>query len=123
MNNFSHSTLTLDGQLHNMAGDARIKHFTTNSAEVNLSAIFTGQVESVSRTFVVGKDRAVVITDEIRGGKSRLPVRWQMVTRAEVRLDGERAELRQEGRVLRATIISPVGASFEVAEAKRPMTA
>jgi len=120
LNNFSHNTLTLDGELHNMTGDARITQFTTNSAIVNLSAVFAGQAENVTRSFVVGKDRTVVIADEIRGAKPRLPVRWQMVTRAQVSPDNKRAELRQDGMVLRATIISPADATFEVAEAQPP---
>jgi hypothetical protein len=43
-----------------------------------------------------------------------------MVTRADIRLDGQRAELRQEGRVLRAQIISPAGAKFASASAQPP---
>ncbi|HEX5220713.1 MAG TPA: heparinase II/III family protein [Verrucomicrobiae bacterium] len=120
LNNFSHNTLTLDGQLHNMAGDARITQFGNNEAAVDLSAIFEGQATKVTRQFTVGNDRTVLILDEIRGGKPRLPVRWQMVTRAEARVDGTRAELRQDGRMLRATIISPEGASFEVVDAQPP---
>jgi len=120
LNNFSHNTLTLGGQLHDVAGDARITQFAANSAEVNLSAIFAGQAENVIRVFAVGSDRTVVVRDEIRGGKPGLPVRWQMVTRAEVRLDGAHAELQQDGRGLRASILQPVGAKFEVADAQPP---
>lgn len=120
LNNFSHNTLTLGGQLHHMAGDARIVEFTTNSARVNLAAIFTGQADSVNRRFLVGEDRSVLIRDEIAGAKPGLPVRWQMVTRADIRLDGHRAELRQDGRVLRAQILSPAGAKFASASAQPP---
>lgn len=120
LNNFSHSTLTLGGQLHNMAGDARITSFTTNSGKVNLNAVFGGQAESVTRRFLVETNRVVSIQDEIAGAKANLPVRWQMVTRAEVQLDGQRAELRQDGRMLRARVLSPTGAKFEVADAQPP---
>lgn len=120
LNNFSHNTLTLGGQLHNMAGDARITKFTTNLADVSLTAVFAGQADLVTRRFVVGEDRSVLIRDEITGGKRGLSVRWQMVTRAEVRLDGTRAELRQDGRVLSAYICSQNDAHFEVAEAHPP---
>lgn len=120
LNNFSHSTLTLGGQLHRMAGDARITRFTTNAAEVDLSAIFAGQAQRVTRRFTVGPDRSVLIQDEITGAKTGLPVRWQMVTRSDVRLDGKRAELREDSRVLRATIVSPGALSFEVADAQPP---
>jgi len=120
LNNFSHSTLTFDGQLHNMAGDARITKFTTNSAAVNLTAIFAGQAESVTRQFAVGEDRSVLIHDEITGAKPGLSVRWQMVTRADVRLAGDSAKLTSEGRALGAKVISPAGARWEVASAQPP---
>ncbi len=120
LNNFSHNTLTLDGQLHNMAGDARITSFKTNSAEVDLSAIFTGQAKRVRRQFTVGPDRSVLIQDELTDAKADLPVRWQMVTCAQVQPDGAHAELRQDGRVLRASILQPTGATFAVADAQPP---
>jgi hypothetical protein len=120
LNNFSHNTLTLGGQLHKVAGDARITEFATNLAKVNLSAIFAGQAEKVTRDFVVDDDKTVQVRDEITGGKPGLSVRWQMVTRAELRVDGGRAELRQDGRILRATVTSPANATFEVADAQPP---
>lgn len=120
LNNFSHNTLTLGGQLHHMAGDARIEEFTTHAARVNLAAIFTGQVDQANRRFTVGENRSVLIRDVITGAKPGLSVRWQMVTRADIRLDGSRAELRQEGRVLRAQILSPAGAQFATASAQPP---
>lgn len=120
LNNFSHSTLTLGGQLHQMAGDARITRFTTNEAEVDLSAIFSGQAKRVTRRFTVGPDRSVLIQDEITGAKTGLPVRWQMVTRAQVRPAGRRVELRQEGRTLHASLQQPADATFSVSDAQPP---
>lgn len=120
LNNFSHNTLTLDGQLHHMAGDARITAFTTNSAEVNLSAVFAGQAKTVMRQFTVGPERSVLIQDQLTGVKSGASVRWQMLTRAEVRLVGAQAELRQDGRVLKARVLSPADAKFDVVDAQPP---
>ena len=120
LNNFSHNTLTLGGQLHRMAGDARITEFTTNSARVNLSAIFAGQAQRVSRRFSIGEGRSVRIRDEIAGAKPGLSVRWQMLTRATVQLSGRNADLRQEGRALRAQIVSPGGVMFSSASAQPP---
>ena len=120
LNNFSHSTLTLDGRLHNGAGDARITHFTTNSATVNLTGIFSGQARSVTRQFTLGEKRSVLIRDEIVGAKPGLSVRWQLVTRAAAQVTGNRAELRQDGQVLNAQILSPAGATFEITSADPP---
>lgn len=120
LNNFSHSTLTLDNQLHRVNGDARITGFTTNSATVDLSEIFAGQAQRVTRTFTVGADRSVLIRDDITGAKAGLPVRWQLVTKAQVQLEGSQAKLRQGGKLLRAAIESPAAAHFEVADAQPP---
>ena len=120
LNNFSHNTLTLGGKLHNMAGDARITAFTTNSATVNLSQIFAGQVGSAVRHFHVGENRTVVIRDDLTTGKPGLSVRWQMVTRAKISVNNNEATLRQEGKTLTAKILAPVDAHFEIASAQPP---
>ena len=120
LNNFSHNTLTLGGKLHNMAGDARITAFTTNSATVSLSQIFAGQVGSAVRHFHVGENRTVVIRDDLTTGKPGLSVRWQMVTRAKISVNNNEATLRQEGKTLTAKILAPVDAHFEIASAQPP---
>ena len=48
-------------------------------------------------------------------------VRWAMVTRAQVELNGSEATLRQNGKTLQAKILSPDGASFEVIPADPPV--
>ena len=120
LNNFSHNTLTLGGQLHNMIGDARITAFTTNSATVNLSEIFADQAEQVTRRFAVGSNRSVRVCDEIAGAEPGLSVRWQMVTKADIQIKKGGAVLRQDGQVLAAKIVSPAGAEFEIASAQPP---
>lgn len=120
LNNFSHNTLTLDGKLHNVAGDARITGFTTNSATVDLSQIFAGQAGRVVRQFHVGDRRTVVVRDELSDAKPGLTVRWQMVTHAAIEVDGTRALLRHGQKGLGAKILSPAGARFESADAQPP---
>jgi oligo-alginate lyase len=120
LNNFSHNTLTLGGQLHKMKGDARITSFTANSATVNLTQIFAGQAGSVVRRFSVGENRRVEIRDEIVFAKPGLTVRWQMVTHAKISVDQDRATLRQDGKILTVKILAPAGARFEIASAQPP---
>jgi len=120
LNNFSHNTLTLGGQLHNMAGDARITAFTDHAATVDLSKIFAGQARSVVRQFSVGENKRVTVRDEIAGAKPGLAVRWQMVTHAEITGNQNQAVLRESGKLFSAKIISPVGATFEIASAQPP---
>ena len=120
LNNFSHNTLTLGGQLHNMTGDARITDFSTNSATVNLSEIFAGQADSVTRKFSVVENKTVSIRDDIVAAKSGLSVRWQMVTHTKISTNNNQATLQQDGRTLAVKILSPSGAHFEIASAQPP---
>ncbi len=120
LNNFSHNTLTLGGKLHNMKGDARITQFGTNSATVNLTAIFDKQAGSVIRQFSIGENRCVVIRDEIAKAKPGLSVRWQMLTHASINTNVNEAVLQQNGKTLTAKIISPTNARFGIASAQPP---
>jgi hypothetical protein len=120
LNNYSHNTLTLGNQLHNMRGDARITNFKTNSATVDLSRIFRGQASNVTRQFFVGPDRSVRIHDEIFGASPGLAVRWQMVTAAKIKTKKDQATLRSNGKILTAKILSPAGAQFTTASAQPP---
>jgi hypothetical protein len=120
LNNYSHNTLTLGGSLHNVAGQARITAFNADSATVDLSPIFAGQAGRVLRHFSVGKNKKVVVRDEIAAGKPGLSVRWQMVTRASISAQENEATLRQNGRMLSAKILAPAGARFESGDAQPP---
>jgi hypothetical protein len=120
LNNFSHNTLTFDGKLHQVSGDARITALTTNAATVNLSEIFAGQAGPVTRHFKVGANRSVLIRDEIAAAKPGTTVRWQMVTKADIQIEKGGAVLRQDGRRLSAKIISPGDAAFQIASAQPP---
>ena len=119
LNNFSHSTLTLGGQLHNAGGRAAITAFDPHTATVDLSAVFTPQAKAVFRHFDFQPDR-IRIRDEIQGATNGLSVRWQMLTRAAITLNGDAAALRQDGKIMQARILSPAGARFETASAQPP---
>ena len=118
VNNFSHNTLTLGGKLHNMAGDARITDFSTNSATVNLSEIFAGQARQVTRRFSIGENRTVTIRDDIVAAMPGLSVRWQMLTRTKISVNNNEATLQQGDKTLALKILSPADAHFEIASAQ-----
>lgn len=120
LNNFSHNTLTLGGKLHQVNGNARITESTANTSTIDLTPVFDEQAKSVIRRFAVGGNRMVGIRDEISGAQPGLSVRWQMVTHTEIAVNGERATLRKDGKVLVAKIVSPAGAKFSIASAQPP---
>jgi hypothetical protein len=123
LNNFSHNTLTLGGQLHRVTGDARIVAFNADAgrATLDLTKIFAGQATNVVRHFQLGKNREVDIRDELSGLKPGETVRWQLVTHAKVEIARDHAVLRQAGKTLQAQLITPVGANFEVIRADPPL--
>ena len=62
--------------------------------------------------------RAVHVRDELTGLKE--PARWGMVTAARIKLDGNEATLTQDGKTLRAKILEPAGAKFQIVSTKPP---
>lgn len=119
LNNRSHNTLTLNDQLHQVTGAARITDFSPEGATLDLSPVFEGQAGSVRREFKV-EGRQVVVIDELEGLKPGSPVRWTMATRAEVAPKGHTAILRQDGKTLKARLSGPAEARFQALEAEPP---
>ena len=73
----------------------RFTGFDSGGAELDLSPVFEGQADSVTRKFIV-KDRKVRITDELKGVEPGSTVRWTMATPAEVTAGTRRATLAQD---------------------------
>jgi hypothetical protein len=124
LSNRSHSTLTLGGQLHRVAGHARITHFSAEAdrahAIVDLTPVFAGQATAVHRGFKLLPGRRVLVQDELSGLKPGSTVRWQMTTRAEITCADTTATLRQDGRTLHAQLLAPAGAVFTTEPAEPP---
>jgi hypothetical protein len=124
LNNFSHNTLTLGGQLHRVEGHATVTRFSTAAgrrfATLDLSPVFAGQASRVHRGFHLQPDRGFVVQDEISGCAPGRTIRWQMATEAQVAVHGDTATLTQAGRTLTARILAPSGARFNVAPAAPP---
>ncbi|MDQ3812662.1 MAG: heparinase II/III-family protein, partial [Armatimonadota bacterium] len=127
LNNFSHSTLTINNQLHRADGHAAITHFSAGDdpgAIVDLSAVFQEQATKVRRGFVFRLGSHVLMRDEIEGLKAGDTVRWAMLTKAEVSIpdasNGAEAMLREGGQELRVRHQSSVNSKFEVIAADPP---
>ncbi len=61
LNNLSHNTLTINGERHQVNGNATIKDFSADAktAVVDLSPVFAGQAEKVTRRFAFLPGRAL----------------------------------------------------------------
>ena len=118
LNNFSHNTLTISGQLHQARGRAGITRFSDGAgaphAVVELTEIFSERAAKVVRGFKILPDRKVLIQDELEGVTPNDLVQWTFVTRAEVGVDGRHAVLRQGNKTLRIFLAAPEDGAFEV---------
>jgi hypothetical protein len=88
-------------------------------AIADLSSAYSADAESVRRGAALLDHFGILVQDEIvwRPDREERVVRWQLMTNAEIRLDGARAVLSNCGRSLEARILSPQGARFSVVSA------
>jgi hypothetical protein len=115
LNNFAHNTLTLGNQLHRVSGHATLRGFEGgDTASVDLAPVFAGQASRVERSFQIKSDGGVVVADALAGLAPGTEVRWQMLTRAKVGLDGRTATLEQAGRRLTVALRAPADAVWQV---------
>jgi oligo-alginate lyase len=107
LNNFAHSTLTINDQLHQVAGTGTFTQVNLDAhkrfVQLEMGSVFQGQASAVSRSLRL-QDGAVIIRDELAGLKAGAVVRWQLPTRANLMLDGAQAKLQQSGQQLMARL-------------------
>ena len=118
LSNRSHNTLVLGGGLQSSFAEASITAFDSTpeqvSAIVDLSGGYGQWARRVRRGYALLDRSRVLIQDEVEPLYAGFDVRWQMVTAAEIALDGATATLTQDGQTLHADILEPAGATFEV---------
>jgi hypothetical protein len=108
-NNFGHSTLTVNDQLHIVNGQAtlvEVKEGAQPEAIFDITAPFGDKLKSAKRTFTKDSPTSLVITDEIETSDMTKIITWQLMTTADVELTKDGAILRQEGKMLRLENIS-----------------
>jgi hypothetical protein len=122
LNNKSHNTLVIDEQIQNPSAKCNVVAFHSApqraAAMVDMSAAYQGQASSARRGIELLDRRAVHVRDELAGVNGE--VRWGIVTEAQIELAGRQATLTQNGKTLRAEILAPAGARFEIVSTKPP---
>jgi hypothetical protein len=122
-----HNTITLDGQNNqDVKAKAPIISFDDTagspSAVADLNEAYRPKAEKVQRGIALLDGKQVCIEDEIEA-KEPVDVAWHFHTDAKVEIDGATATLSQpaQGKLpaasMRAKILSPAGAHFEVIDA------
>jgi hypothetical protein len=111
----AHSVLMVDGQQQRFDGKAPIVLAKTGRTVVNLDSIYQGQLASARRGVALQEDRSVVVQDEVKAPGKAANVRWAMVTRADVKIDGVgHATLTQAGKKLGFRVLEPAGAVVKI---------
>jgi len=111
----SHNVLMVDGQQQRVDGHAKITVAKTGRTVVDTSSVYRGQLERAQRGVALQPDRSVLVQDEFRAPDRAVTVRWAMVTRAEVTINGPgRATLVQEGRKLAFRVLAPAAVKLKI---------
>lgn len=88
LNNHSHNTLTVNGKLHNMAGNAKLVSKTTEpnftAAVFDLSTVFWPDLSQAQREISIINKTRVALQDELTAGDKEVTVRWAMLTQAKI---------------------------------------
>lgn len=108
----SHNTVLIDGENQNTRAKAAME-MRDGAAVIDLSHAYPGKLSSWTRTVRIAEGNAAVIRDDIAAPEPVDAV-WGMVTDADIKLDGGRATLAKGAATLRAQIVSPKDAVFEV---------
>ena len=108
-NNFGHSTLSVNNQLHVVDGKAEIIDFKDGAqpaATIDLTPAFKGQLKSAQRTFVKEDATSLIVEDKIEVSAETNWITWQMLTQADVQIVKGGAVLRQDGQTLKLENLS-----------------
>jgi hypothetical protein len=117
-NSLSHNTLVIGGQSQRYPGGGEVTVFASTPARthavMDLSSAYRGQAGKVLRGVAMLDRCRVLLRDELQGVAPGTRVRWGMVTHATVKIAESTATLTQDGKALRAEILEPAGARFEI---------
>jgi hypothetical protein len=104
LNNKAHNTLTINNQLQQVKGYAKIDKFSDKPdftyAVSDLSSIYSGELESAKRGVAIVDQQFVVISDELIAANQPTTVRWTMMTTATPELSNNSIKLTKDGKTL-----------------------
>jgi hypothetical protein len=112
LNNYSHSTLTVNGELQRVDGYAKIDRYSDDPGFSygisDISSLYSTTLESVTRGAGIVDQEYVIIRDELSTGHDPAVIRWQMLTGAVVQVTGNNsATLTFDGKTLQLRVDSP----------------
>jgi Heparinase II/III-like protein len=114
-----HSTLTINGERHLVAGEAKItKTFKTKDckgAELDLSPVFANSVRQVIRKVSLDAKNDLSIIDKIKTNDKDAKVAWQMVAPNDAKIVGpNQIELTKDGKKMLLTVTAPTAIEMKI---------
>lgn len=111
----AHNVLMVDGQNQRVEGMAPLVLAKPGRTVVDVTSVYRGQLAGAYRGAALQSDRSVRVQDEFTTLGNSVSVRWAMVTRADVRIEGPgRATLSQQGRKLGFHVLEPEGVKLRI---------
>ncbi|MCD4824563.1 MAG: heparinase II/III family protein [Phycisphaerae bacterium] len=120
----SHNTLVIGDKLQ-LAADSESKVVafhsspTRSHAVVDMSKPYRRQAKKLLRGVAMLGRQAVLVQDEITAPENS-EIRWGMVTRAKIKIDGRKAVLTQDGKTLHVEVVEPVDAVLKIVSTAPP---
>lgn len=108
-NNFGHSTLTVNGELHAVDGMVSLIDFQDGKqpeASFNMTPTLAGLVTRATRRFVREGPSSLLIEDKLEINELTDMITWQLMTLAEVEITNNGIILHQNGQQLRLENLS-----------------
>ena len=111
INNRAHNTLTINDQLQQVKGYAKIDKYSDKPdfmyAVSDISSVYENQLISANRGVAIVNQKFVVVRDELVAPDKPTTVRWTMLTSATVELGKNSITLTKEGHSLILKVDSP----------------
>ncbi len=111
INNRAHNTLTINDQLQQVKGYAKIDQFSDKPdfmyAISDLSTVYENQLAVEKRGVAIVDQKFVVVRDEMAAPDKETTVRWTMLTSAIPELGTNSIKLTKEGNTLLLKVDSP----------------
>ena len=111
LNNYAHSTLTVNDELQKVEGYAKIDKHSENDdfmfAASDISSLYTEHLIKAVRGVAIKESKYVIVRDEIETSGKQTLIRWNLVTEAEVELGDRGATLTKDGETLFLKIQGP----------------
>jgi len=104
LTNRVHNTLTIDDQLQQVKGYAKIDQFSDQPdfmyAVSDISSVYENQLASAKRGVAIVNQKFVVVSDELLAPNKPVTVRWTMLTTATPKLGKNSISLTKDGKTL-----------------------